>query len=254
MEALRPTEPGGVPIVAIHGLIHACQPLLREADPGARAILVPDLPGYGGNDPGSATSIRRCVAFLEAWMREAGIGAAHLAGHSVGGAIAMVFADRFPGRVRSILDIEGNFTLVDAFWSKDIAEATDEEAAALLAGFRRDVRTWLEGQEMEPTAEALERAAAALAAQSARPLRTMARSVVDVTAAPAYLETVGRVLDGGTPVHLVAGARSLDGWDVPAFVRERAASLTVLPDVGHMMMLEDPGGLVAAMERVIGSA
>jgi pimeloyl-ACP methyl ester carboxylesterase len=241
-----------VPIVAIHGLIHACQPLRREARAGARPILVPDLPGYGRNDPGSEASIDRSVAFLEAWMNDAAIEAAHLAGHSMGGAIAMVFAHRFRERVRSILDIEGNFTLVDAFWSKGIAAGTEADAASMLDGFRRDVRGWLEGQEIEATPEALDRAAVALEAQSARSLHAMARSVVEVTRAPAYLEMVKRVIEGGTPVHLVAGARSLAGWDVPAFVRAGAASFTALPDVGHMMMIEDPTGLVAAMEEAIG--
>ena len=245
------SEPGAEPIVVVHGLIHACQPLRREARAGALPIFVPDLPGYGRNDPGSETSIDRSVVFLEAWMRDARIEAMHLVGHSMGGAIAMAFADRFRERVRSILDIEGNFTLVDAFWSKGIAAGTEADAAAMLDGFRRDVRAWLEGQEIEATPEALERAAVALDAQSARSLRSMARSVVEVTGEPAYLEMVKRVIDRGALVHLVAGARSLAGWDVPAFVRERAASFTVLPDVGHMMMIEDPTGLMAAMEEAI---
>jgi pimeloyl-ACP methyl ester carboxylesterase len=78
--------------------------------------------------------------------------------------------------------------------------------------------------------------------------------VVEVTADPRYLEDVRAVVARGIPVHLVAGARSADGWDVPDFVRAAAASSTVLPDVGHMMMIENPRALVAAMERVIAVA
>jgi pimeloyl-ACP methyl ester carboxylesterase len=240
------------PLVVVHGLIHACAHLRREGGAGVRPILVPDLPGYGANDPGTATSITRSVDFLAGWLRESGIDATHLVGHSVGGAIAMVFADRFPERVRSIVDVEGNFTLVDAFWSKGIAEGTEAEAASLLEGFRRDVRGWLERQEIAPTARTSAWAGASLDAQSALPMWTMARSVVEVTAATEYLGLVARVVERGTPLHLVAGARSGAGWGVPAFVREAAASSVVLPGTGHMMMLEDPESLVAAMERAVG--
>jgi len=245
---------GRTPLVVLHGLIHACAHLRREGGGGARPILVPDLPGYGANDPGSTTSIDRSVRFLEAWLRDAGVEAAHLAGHSLGGAIAMVFADRFPERVRSIVDIEGNFTLRDAFWSKGIAAGSEREAGAMLVRFREDVRGWLEGQEIEATPEALARATESLDAQSARPMRTMAASVVEVTARPDYLELVARVVARGTPVHLVAGARSASGWDVPPFVRLSAASSTVLPGVGHMMMLEDPAALLNALERVVAGS
>jgi lipase len=244
-------EPGHAPLVVIHGLIHACAHLRRGARPGARAILVPDLPGYGSNDPDSPTSIERAVDFLEAWWLDLGLEGAHVAGHSLGGAIAMVFADRFPERVRSIVDIEGNFTLVDAFWSKGIAEGPLEDAAAWLSGFRRDVRGWLLAQGIDPAPDTLAWAAASLDAQSALPMRTMARSVVDVTSAPGYLELVARVVRRGLPVHLVAGAHSVGGWDVPGFVRDGAASSVVLPGVGHMMMLEDPDALVAAVERAV---
>ncbi len=245
------SEDPGVPLVVVHGLIHACADLRREGRGGVRPILVPDLPGYGENDPGTGTSIERCVAWLDVWMREEGIDEAHLAGHSAGGAIAMAFTHRFPGRVRSLVDIEGNFTLVDAFWSKGIAAGTEEEAEALLAGFRADVPAWLRGQAIDPMPGVVARARASLEAQAARTLRSMAGSVVDFTSRPAYLEDVARVMATGLPVHLVAGARSLSGWDVPGFVRAGASSLTVLAGVGHMMMLEDPQGLVETMERVL---
>lgn len=41
-------------------------------------------------------------------------------------------------------------------------------------------------------------------------------------------------------VHLVAGERSAGGWDVPDWAKTAAASDTVVPGVGHMMMLEEP--------------
>lgn len=57
---------------------------------------------------------------------------------------------------------------------------------------------------------------------------------------PAYLETVRGLMSRGVPFHLVAGSRSVAGWHVPDWVRQRAHGNAELPDCGHMMMLEQP--------------
>lgn len=245
---------GRPPVIVVHGLIHACGhlPLFAEAL-GGRALLVPDLPGFGANDPGSETSIARSVAYLVERMRLAGWDSADVVGHSIGGAVAMALAHAHPERVRSVVDLEGNFTLADAFWSRGVAAGSDRDAGEALGAHRRDVAAWLEGQGIAATPSALEWSGAALAAQSGRTMRSFARSVVELTTDPAYLEAVRTVLERGTPVHLVAGERSVAGWDVPDFVRRGAATFTVLPGVGHMMMLEDPAGLLRTVGRVLDS-
>jgi len=243
------------PVILVHGLIHACGHLRGLAEEvSGRPFLVPDLPGYGTNDPGSETSIPRAVAYLEGWMRERGHSGAHLAGHSLGGAVVVHLAYRHPELVDSILDLEGNFTLVDAFWSKGIAAGTVGEAEAMLARHQADPVGWLIPQGIEPTTRAVEWALHALRAQSGRSMRSMARSVVDITARPDYLAEVRAILERGTPFHLLAGERSVDAWDVPDFVRGAAATSTVLPRVGHMMMLEDPAGLLEAMGNALAGS
>jgi pimeloyl-ACP methyl ester carboxylesterase len=82
----------------------------------------------------------------------------------------------------------------------------------------------------------------------------MACSVVDITAGPEYLQEVRAILERGTPLHLLAGERSVGDWDVPDFVRRAAATSTVLPRVGHMMMLEDPEALLHAIAATIPGA
>jgi len=243
------------PVIVVHGLIHACGHLRALAtEVGGRPFFVPDLPGYGTNGPGTETSIPRASAYLEGWMRGAGYEGAHLVGHSLGGAVVVHLAHRHPDLVGSVVDLEGNFTLVDAFWSKGIAAGTEEEAEAMLARHRADPVGWLAPQEIEPTPRAVAWAMEALDAQSARPMRSMARSVVDITARPEYLREVRAILERGTPFHLLAGERSAGGWDVPDFVRGAAATSAVLPGVGHMMMLEDPEGLLNAIAATIPGA
>jgi pimeloyl-ACP methyl ester carboxylesterase len=81
----------------------------------------------------------------------------------------------------------------------------------------------------------------------------MATSVIKETGAPAYLELVRRVVER-TPVYLLAGERSAAGWDVPGWVRAAARARVVVPDTGHMMMLEDPAGFFRSVRDIIGAA
>lgn len=70
-----------------------------------------------------------------------------LLGHSVGGAIAMLAASLLPGSVRMVINVEGNFTLNDAFWCRRIAAMSEGTPVHLLAGERScagwDVPAWV---------------------------------------------------------------------------------------------------------------
>ena len=75
--------------------------------------------------------------------------------------------------------------------------------------------------------------------QPATTLRAMARAVIEFTGNPGY-EPMLREVFARTPVHLVAGARSRAGWDVPDWALAEAASYTEIPDAGHMVMDDAP--------------
>jgi len=218
-------------------------------------VLDPDLPGYGEerrHDPGDI-SLGTAADAIHARMRSLGWDRAHLVGHSVGGAVAVVLADRYPAAVASIVSVEGNVTLKDAFWSQQLARMDAREADVVLAGYRTDPRAWLAGSGIDATPEQEARAARILAAQPASTLQAMARSVVHVTGDAAYVRAIGAILDRATPFHLVAGERSRAGWDVPTWALRRATSVTIQPGVGHMMMLEDENGFLSIIRRRIPS-
>ena len=193
------------------------------------------------------------VEYVRSEMCNAGFDSAHVAGHSVGGAVAVLLARRYPKMVRSLINIEGNFTLKDAFWSKKMAEMEPAEARAVLESYQADPSGWLSRNGIEPTAERSRLPPGGLPPQPTSTVQAMARSVVEITAHPEYLEDVRRVLDHGTPIHLVAGERSRDGWDVPEFRSARAASLTIQPNVGHMMMLENAAEFFRIIARLVPS-
>ncbi len=163
----------------------------------------------------------------------------HLIAHSIGEAYAFALADRSPEVVASITSVEGNFTLEDAFWSASIAAMDEASARSAIEIRLGDPRRLLEDDGIAVTQERIARAERALAHQSWRAVWQSARGIVEATGSPEYERLQRRVFDR-VPVDLIAGERSVTGWDVPAWARGRARSFTVMPHVGHLMMLESP--------------
>jgi lipase len=241
------------PVVFVHGLFQMLGDLGAAEFLAPRLAIIPDLPGYAGNrsiDPGNL-SIERAAEYLHEQIHSAGFDKAHIVGHSVGGAVAVLLADRYPNHVASVVNVEGNFTLKDAFWSAKIARMDGREAETLLDSYAADPAGWLTRAGIVPTAEAVASAQRGLNAQPPATVQAMARSVVQTTAEPSYLERVKAVLESGIPFHLVAGERSRASWDVPEFALQEATSLTIQPAVGHMMMLEDRLGFLEIVRGLI---
>jgi lipase len=247
-------NPGAVAtFVFIHGLIggFADRRTLSVLEPAT--ILVPNLHGYGSAvvDDEAEITIERQVECVRGLIeRDAADARVHLVGHSVGGVIAASYAYRCPDRVASLVNVEGNFTLADAFWSRQLAVKQPAEVHELLERDRSDPGRWLRDQGVEPTDDRLRAAAEALAFQPSTTVQAMARAVVEYTARADY-ETMLRDVFDRVPVHLVAGARSRAGWDVPDWALKAAASCTEIPAAGHMVMLEAPDVLGTELCRLL---
>lgn len=198
-------------------------------------ILCPDLLGYGAEAQAGPTGITidSQVEYVRAAVEGALPGRrVHLVGHSVGGVIAATYAHRFPERVASLVSVEGNFTLADAFWSAQLASKDPVEVDEIL--------------------RAKTEIAHALGYQPASTVQAMARAVVEFTGDPSY-EQLLREVFALAPVHLVAGARSREGWDVPGWALAVAASYTEMPDVGHMVMHEAPEAFGTLLAELLAS-
>lgn len=241
-----------LPVVFIHGLIGPFADTRATSVLHPATAVCPDLLGYGAETGADhdAITINAQVDHVRAAVDRVTLEIpVNIVGHSVGGVIAMAFAHRFPNRVACVVNVEGNFTLADAFWSAELASKTPAEVRDLLDSDRADPAGWLRNGGIEPTADRLRSAVQALEYQPATTVQAMARTVVDFTGRPGY-ETLLRDVFQHTPVHLVAGARSRPGWNVPDWALAAAASYTEIPDSGHMVMLEAPetfGNLVSRL-------
>lgn len=231
-------------LLMVHGLVGS----LDYFDPGTlitRAQARPcDLPGYGTqrDAPSHELSLSRQADYIVDLMEKLGGQPLWLLGHSMGGAVVLLAADRCPELVAGIINVEGNFTLQDAFWSGQIVRRTPEKWDQEYRNMQADLPRWLSGCGVEPSTQRVEWARRILANQPAGTVFTMSQAIVTETGRPDYLAAIRRVVDRDLPIHLIAGQRSAAAWDVPAFVREAAASYAVQPGVGHLMMLEDPAG------------
>ena len=84
----------GAPIVFLHGFgadLNGWRPLHRLL-PETQPALAIDLPGHGLSLLGEQVSFEALVEAARAALIEEGVGAAHLVGHSLGGAVAVALA------------------------------------------------------------------------------------------------------------------------------------------------------------------
>jgi pimeloyl-ACP methyl ester carboxylesterase len=94
-------------IILMHGLgssLHTWEPWARTLSATYRVIRF-DLPGFGltGEDPSGDYSDARSVQVLRALMDKLSLGRATIAGNSMGGKIAWMFAVEYPDRVDGLI-------------------------------------------------------------------------------------------------------------------------------------------------------
>ena len=213
-----------------------------------------DLLGYGGlrdvsdNRLTLRAQAEHVVSYLETDCRTP----AWLLGHSMGGAVVMLMADQRPELVAGIINVEGNFTLKDAFWSSKIIAKSPDEWAEEYRQMVQDIHATIADWHIEPSPQRIEWLTKLLAYQPASTIYAMSRAIIEETGDPGYLEMVRRVVES-VAIHLIAGERSAKAWDVPDFVRLRARSYTEIAGAGHLMMLEEPDAFCRTVDSILAS-
>lgn len=242
-----------IPIVLVHGLFGSLgdERILELFK--ARAAHAPDLLGYGTL---SASNIDGLTLEDQAdriadYFVQAGLARAHLVGHSIGGAIAVLFAARHPEFTASLTSVEGNLTLKDAFWSEQLAAKSLSEVEKIIDGYKRNPQAWIADAGVPINTWTARLAEQWLANQPARTIHAQAAAVVSATRERRYLDTFNSLLQSPLSVNLIAGSHSSSEWDVPAWVNDGCSLRINMPDTGHLMMAEDPALFAATVEAGI---
>jgi pimeloyl-ACP methyl ester carboxylesterase len=224
------------PVVLVHpintdGSVWTAVAELLVDGPGP--VLAPDLRGHGASGPDGPYTVDGYVDDVLAAMDAAGLGAAHLAGGSLGGSIGLALAARCPDRALSVTTFGS--TLGTGASEADIQAMLDELDAKGTARYFAELAPLIVGTAYRDDPAVL---AGIRSAAGDRPTEVVAGILRGAFGADI------RPVVGGVkcPVHAVGGTE--DPTCPPAMTEEIAAAtggrVTVLDGVGHVPMLEVP--------------
>jgi pimeloyl-ACP methyl ester carboxylesterase len=207
-------------------------------------VLAPDLPGHGRSTGAPLASIAEMADWIAALLDAAGTAKARLVGHSMGSLIALETAARHPAKVTALSLIGTAATMTVGPDLLKAAEANDHDAIDMVSiwglGFQAELGGSLApGLWMHSGAQ--------------RVLEKCRPGVLfnDLSACNAYRDALAAAAQITVPATLILGERDMM---TPARAgRTLAAALpnsrtVVLPGAGHMMMVERPDELLAALQ------
>jgi lipase len=130
---------GPDPVVCLHGITahhRAFNAAARYLGP-SRGLVGVDLRGRGDSDkPASGYSLETHAADVVRVLDHLGLEKVVLAGHSMGGFVALATALAFPDRVRALVLLDGGWPRVEST-PEEMTEEERQEAAALEEGLAR---------------------------------------------------------------------------------------------------------------------
>jgi pimeloyl-ACP methyl ester carboxylesterase len=229
------------PVVLIHGAggSHLSWPVQLRRMAGQR-VLALDLPGHGKSGGFAQQSIPAYADRLHEFLSGLGLPEAVLVGHSMGGAIALTVALKYPQHVTGLgLISSGAYLGVDAAMVEALSNPVTVEM-----GIAR-----LQQLSFSPSTPPALAEAAMRAVRQSRPSLLLA----DWLACQAFdLRELAHQVRA--PAWVVCGAD--DRMTPPAYshflaARLPGAQVTILPGAGHMAPLEQPEALASGLDEFL---
>ncbi len=236
-----PGDAGGPPLLLVHGAggSHLHWPEALRTLPGRRVIAV-DLPGHGQAPRPGERSVAAYAGAVRGLLDALGIGRVVVAGHSMGGAVALTLALEDPDRVVGLLLVGTGCRLRVA--PAVLAAAADPERAVEVADLV--TRASFGAGASEETLRA-----------HARALAATPRGVLhgDFEGCDGF-DVTARLGEVRCPASVVVG--SDDRLTPPKYatlLRERLPGhgMRVVPSAGHMVALEAPAEVAGAAEELL---
>lgn len=232
----------GAPLVFIHGLgcASSCDYPAVAADPalaGRRALLIDLLgSGYSERPPDFGYAIDAHAGAVAELLRSVSPGPACLFGHSMGGTVAIALAAMLGDDVEALILAEPNLDPGGGFFSRKIAALSEDEYVArghaeTVAAARRDGNVVWAGSLASTAPYAVHRASVSLVEGSR----------------PSWRETLSGLR---SPKTVIFGERSLPDPDVEQLPGQ-GCRVYIVPEAGHSMAWDNPGGLAAAIRRAL---
>jgi pyruvate dehydrogenase E2 component (dihydrolipoamide acetyltransferase) len=237
----------GAPVVFLHGFgadLNGWRPVHRLL-PETQPALAIDLPGHGLSPLGEEASFEALVEAARAALVEEGVSAAHLVGHSLGGAVAAALSQKPGVKPLSLMLIapaglgpETNAAFFDGFLQ------ADTEAG---------LTPWLHMLATDPAALGSALARTTLRLRRERPLvadqRRLAKAIL--AGGRQAIDVRGLLTAPEAPTKIVIG---LEDRITPAHQAEGLSGLIALHrfgHVGHMPHLETRGEVARLIEELV---
>jgi pimeloyl-ACP methyl ester carboxylesterase len=208
-------------------------------------VLAPDLPGHGRSAGVPLATIADMADWTAALLDASGVAKARLIGHSMGSLIALETAARHPAKVAGLSLIGTAATMTVGPDLLKAAEANDHSAVDMVSiwglGFQAELGGSLApGLWMHSGAQ--------------RVLEQCRPGVLfnDLSACNAYQNALAAAAQVSVPTSFILGERDMM---TPLRAGKALAAATpnsrtvVLPGAGHMMMVERPDELLAALQE-----
>lgn len=206
-------------------------------------VIAPDHPGYGGSDtPEWLEEMPDLALFYLEFLKALDIEKIHLVGHSMGGWMAMEMAIRSTARIGTLTLISSGGLRLKGLPSPDIFAMDREQALPL---FFHDPATLARALKHQPSPEE--------ELLVARNLTTAARLAWHPRFFnPKLRKWLHRI---NVPTHIIWG--DSDRIQAPAYAAElnraiAGSEVTMVPDAGHMMHMEKPDVIAAAVAGFAG--
>jgi pimeloyl-ACP methyl ester carboxylesterase len=207
-------------------------------------VLAPDLPGHGRSSGAPLSTIAQMADWFAALLDAAGAAKARLIGHSMGSLIALETAARHP-EIVSALDLIGTAAAMTV--GPDLlkaAEANDPSAVDM-------VSIWGLGASAELGGSLAPGLWMHSGAQRVLEQNRPGVLFCDLSACNAYQDALSAAAQVSVPVTIILGERDMmtplkSGKALAAALPN--ARTVVLPGAGHMMMVERPDELLAALQ------
>jgi pimeloyl-ACP methyl ester carboxylesterase len=243
----RPLDLGSRPLlVLVHGagMDHTVWALIgRALAHRGYSLLAPDLPGHAGSEGPAPTTVEDYAAWTAQLLDTVDAGPAHVAGHSMGSLTVLHLAATDPDAVRT-LTMLGTAALMPVHPElQAAADRHDHLAIELITGWSLPAATHL-GRHPTPgmslrdgTVRLMERIDPAVIAS-------------DLRASNAYDGAVTAAGAVRCPALLILGEQDMmtrPSGAAPLTAALAGAETVVLPDTGHLMMLERPHVVIDTM-------
>jgi len=253
--AVGATGPGGdqrassQTLLYIHGLGESglCfEHLLPRPELAACRQLLPDLPGYGRSVwcEGEPLSLAEQADHLATWLETLGCGPVTAIGHSMGGIVALLLAERHPGLVDLLIDVDGNKSVDDCVFS---SRATAYSQSEFLAGGFDVLRETVHRRGRKDPAQRGYYTSLRLADP-----RAYYRNSVELLELSAPEDLAERLAALPMPTHYIAGVPNGISARSRRLLTDARVAWTAVEPSGHWPFIDQADAFIEILVRLLG--